>query len=84
VLAVLYENPRDNSFQVSFRVHNELRGKVDVRRIAEELGGGGHPMAAGARGKDRNVLLEDVQRAFQELLPKVSENWRVGVVRLEC
>lgn len=84
VLAVVYKNPRDDSFHVSFRVHDEMRGRVDVRRIAETLGGGGHPMAAGARSDNKNHLIQGIQRAFEKLKPKISENYRFDIIRIEA
>lgn len=84
VLAVVYKNPRDFSFQVSFRVHNDLRGRVDVRRVAEGLGGGGHPMAAGARSNDKNSLMQGIQKAFQEFQSNFSEKYGFGIIKLEA
>ncbi|MFX0116894.1 MAG: DHHA1 domain-containing protein [Candidatus Hodarchaeota archaeon] len=84
VLAVVYENPRDKSFQVSFRVHNEMRGKVDVRRVAEDLGGGGHAMAAGARSEDKKSLIQRIQKAFQEIRSDIAEDYKFGILKLEA
>ena len=52
----------DNIYSVSFRSQSD---KVDVSKIAEELNGGGHKMAAGGIVYDANSIREVVDKVIQ-------------------
>lgn len=65
--AVLYYEPEPGNFRVNFRSE---RG-VDVSKIARELGGGGHP---GAAGTELRGTLSEVKRTVEETVARaVSE-----------
>ena len=55
---------KDNEIKISLR----SKSKVDVRHIAEKLGGGGHIRAAGASVKGKS--LEDVKTMAIDLIKK--------------
>jgi bifunctional oligoribonuclease and PAP phosphatase NrnA len=56
VVAVLFEELENNRVRVSMRSKNT---DIDVNKICGEFGGGGHPLAAGARIRGS---LEDVEK----------------------
>jgi phosphoesterase RecJ-like protein len=56
VVAILFEELEDNRVRVSMRSKNT---EIDVNKICGEFGGGGHPLAAGARIRGS---LEEVEK----------------------
>ena len=56
IVAVLFEELENNRVRVSMRSKN---AGIDVNKICGEFGGGGHPLAAGARIRG---TLEDVEK----------------------
>jgi phosphoesterase RecJ-like protein len=56
IVAILFEELEDNRVRVSMRSKNT---DIDVNKICGEFGGGGHPLAAGARIRGS---LEDVEK----------------------
>jgi phosphoesterase RecJ-like protein len=73
-VAVLFHQQANASGRASLR----SRGRIDVSAIARELGGGGHPSAAGCRfegsytaGRDR--LLDVVRRYIAQPVPPDSQ-----------
>lgn len=56
VVAILFEELEDNRIRVSMRSKNT---EIDVNKICGEFGGGGHPLAAGARIRGS---LEEVEK----------------------
>jgi bifunctional oligoribonuclease and PAP phosphatase NrnA len=70
-VAMLFIEQQGNAVKVSFR----SRSQVDVDRIAEGFGGGGHRLAAGATvaGSMKDVrarVLETVRQSLQEFPPQ--------------
>lgn len=57
VAAVFFEELPDNMVRVSSRSKDE---RVDVCKICKQFGGGGHPLAAGARMKGTLGAVEDL------------------------
>ncbi len=57
VAAVFFEELPDNMVRVSSRSKDE---RVDVCRICKQFGGGGHPLAAGARMKGTLTAVEEL------------------------
>lgn len=64
VAFALIEKPDEGVFKVSLR----SKGKVDVAKIAERLGGGGHKYASGCKIKAR-----DYQSALEMVLSAIKE-----------
>jgi phosphoesterase RecJ-like protein len=67
-VAVLFVELPDGHVKVSLR----STGKIDVRKIAEKFGGGGHTMASGAHmpgplEKAKELVLAQVVEVFQKL-----------------
>jgi len=60
----LIEKPDEGVFKVSLR----SKGKVDVAKIAERLGGGGHKYASGCK-----IKAQDYQSALEMLLSAIRE-----------
>ena len=60
----LIEKPDEGVFKVSLR----SKGKVDVAKIAERLGGGGHKYASGCK-----IRAQDYQSALEMLLSAIRE-----------
>jgi bifunctional oligoribonuclease and PAP phosphatase NrnA len=56
IVAILFEELENNRVRVSMRSKSV---QIDVNKICGEFGGGGHPLAAGARIRGR---LEDVEK----------------------
>lgn len=65
-VAVVFMEQPDGGIKVSFRA----REKVDVARVAESFGGGGHKLAAGAILQDS---LEDAQEKVLDAIRKALE-----------
>lgn len=61
-VALLFREAGEAKVKVSFR----SKGRVDVSRLAESLGGGGHPNAAGA------VLTGDIKDVMKDVVARVS------------
>lgn len=70
VLAVaLFKEMPDGQFKVSLR----SRGSIDVCRVAQRSGGGGHKNAAGfSSNAERDVLFEETRRGLIESIDEVS------------
>ncbi|WP_448588614.1 DHH family phosphoesterase [Thermocrinis sp.] len=64
VAFALIEKPDEGVFKVSLR----SKGKVDVAKIAEKLGGGGHKYASGCK-----IKVKDYQSALDILLSAIRE-----------
>ena len=64
VAFALIEKPDEGVFKVSLR----SKGKVDVAKIAERLGGGGHKYASGCK-----IKAQDYQSALEILLSAIKE-----------
>lgn len=62
-VAILFREAGDGRIKLSFR----SKGRVDVSRLAESLGGGGHPNAAGA------TLSGSIEEVRGVVVPKVAE-----------
>ncbi|MHA1169681.1 MAG: DHHA1 domain-containing protein, partial [Candidatus Hodarchaeales archaeon] len=67
ILAIFSYSNRDKMHAVSFRVRKENQSMFDVRDIAEKLGGGGHPMASAARGKNKQKFIKRIARELKVL-----------------
>ena len=72
-VALLFIEQKENSVKVSFR----SRSKIDVDKIAESFGGGGHRLAAGATVPGsmeivRTRVLENVRKSLEGSLPPKS------------
>src|ERR1051326_6692415 len=61
VVAVFFEELSDGKVRVSMRSKDE---QVDVCAICQKFGGGGHTLAAGARG--RGTLAEIEEKVLEE------------------
>ncbi len=67
VAFAMIEKPEENAWKVSLR----SKAKVDVSKIAERLGGGGHKYASGCkikvsdREKALNILLSEIRKQLQ-------------------
>ncbi len=73
VAYAIIEKPDEGVWKVSLR----SKGKVDVEKIAETLGGGGHKYASGCKIKDTNY-----QSAFEKLLSAIREGLeREGLIK---
>jgi len=80
VAFALIEKPEEGVFKVSLR----SKGKVDVAKVAERLGGGGHKYASGCKIKTTDyqhaldILLSAIKEelystpGFEKVLPKVT------------
>lgn len=68
LVAVLFEEiPNEGTIRLSFRSKDPL---VNVNKIANQFGGGGHPAASGARVKGKREEVEQkVLEAIREALP---------------
>lgn len=64
VAFALIEKPDEGVFKVSLR----SKGKVDVAKIAERLGGGGHKYASGCK-----IKAQDYQSALEMVLSAIKE-----------
>jgi phosphoesterase RecJ-like protein len=64
VAFALIEKPDEGVFKVSLR----SKGKVDVAKIAERLGGGGHKYASGCK-----IRAQDYQSALEMVLSAIKE-----------
>jgi len=64
VAFAIIEKPDEGVFKVSLR----SKGKVDVAKIAERLGGGGHKYASGCK-----IKTQDYQSALEMLLSAIRE-----------
>jgi bifunctional oligoribonuclease and PAP phosphatase NrnA len=69
LVAILFEEvSSEGQIRLSFRSKDP---RIDVNKIAQQFGGGGHPAAAGARIKgDRNEVEAKVLQAVRNALPK--------------
>jgi phosphoesterase RecJ-like protein len=75
-VSVLFRERDPDTFRLSFR----SRGSVDVGVIAHQLGGGGHPNAAGATATGkldeiRAIVADLVSRALDEITPDDESRW---------
>ncbi len=62
-ISILIKEINDGEYKISFR----SKGKTDVAQLAERLGGGGHPNAAGAK---MNGKLSQIKKEILELSEK--------------
>jgi phosphoesterase RecJ-like protein len=66
VVAVIFEALNDGKIRISLRSKDY---KVDVNRVAQKFGGGGHPLAAGARIRgDPEKIQEEVLSTLEKCL----------------
>ena len=67
-VAILYRQIPNHKFKVSFR----SRGKINVAKLSEQFGGGGHDMAAGATLEgELDEIKQRVREKVDQLLEKL-------------
>ena len=64
-IAVLFSETRNGKVRLNFR----SKGQLAVNDIAQQLGGGGHPFAAGAQ------IDGPLEQAIQQVLDRVKQTW---------
>lgn len=73
VAYAIIEKPEEGVWKVSLR----SKGKVDVAKIAESLGGGGHKYASGCK-----IMADSYESAFEKLLSAIREGLeREGLIK---
>ncbi len=73
VAYAIIEKPEEGVWKVSLR----SKGKVDVAKIAEALGGGGHKYASGCK-----IMADSYESAFEKLLSAIREGLeREGLIK---
>ncbi|MFX0091397.1 MAG: DHH family phosphoesterase [Candidatus Hodarchaeota archaeon] len=81
VIAAVFTDPIVQLTGASFRVGKPWQDQYDVRQIAEQLGGGGHKMAAATRAKDGNWLYEQVYQEMKKLAEKTNEELKIVTLK---
>lgn len=81
VLAILSYREQSNKYSVSFRVENSVQSLVDVGKVAENLGGGGHKMASAARGINRKLFREKVEIELKVLSEKLDYSLKTFIIK---
>lgn len=81
VLAILSYRKKSQKYSVSFRVENSVQNLVDVGKIAENLGGGGHKMASAARGNERNDFRNKIGKELEKLAKELGYSFKTMIIK---